>query len=1000
MKGIHPSIASHRLNVFSTARPVRQRIRRFHPDRQRIIRNEIDKLLEAGFIREVSYPDWLANVVVVPKKEGKWRVCVDYTNLNNACPKDSFPLLRIDQIVDSTSGQGMLSFLDAFSGYHQIPMSPDDEEKTAFITPHDLYCYKVMPFGLKNAGATYQRLMTKIFKPLIGRSVEVYIDDIVVKRKTREQHILHLQEVFYLLRKYGMKLNPSKCAFGVSAGKFLGFMVSQRGIEVSPDQVKAVMETPPPRNKKELQRLTDKLVALGRFIARFTDELRPFFLAIRKAGTHGWTDNCQNALERIKHCLMHPPILSSPIPNEKLYMYLAVSEWAINAVLFRCSSPKEQKPVYYVSRALADVETRYSKMELTALALRSAAQKLRPYFQAHPVIVLTDQPLRSILHKPDLTGRMLQWAIELSKFGIEFQPRLSKKGQVMADFVLEYSRRPNQHHESTSRSSGSRVGLLLQSPTGEHLEQAIRLGFSTSNNEAEYEVILSGLDLALALSVSKLRIYSDSQLVVRHVQKEYEAKDTRMARYLAKVRSTLQQFTEWTIEKIKRADNRHADALAGIAASLPIKEAILLPIHVQANPSVAENSTCNTIKANQADDQEWTYDIAEYLRTGTLPEDPKHAHKIRVQSARFTLIGGHLYKRSFTGPYLRCLGHSKAQYVLAELHEGICGNHTGGRSLAHRAHSQGYYWPTMKKDATVYVQKCDKCQRYAPIPHMPSAALKSVSGPWPFRAKKFLLVATDYFSKWVEAEAYASIKDKDVTKFVWKNIVCRFGIPQIIIADNGPQFDSIAFRNFCSELNIWNSYSTPRYPQSNGQAEATNKTLINALKKRLEQAKGKWVEELPGVLWAYRTTPGRPTGNTPFALTYGMDAVIPTEIGLPTTRTDAAKQKDANMELGRNLDWADEVRESAAIRMADYQQRASAHYNRKVRPKNFKNGTLVLRKVFENTTEVGAGKFQANWEGPYIVSKANENGAYHLQKLDGTPLLRPWNVSNLKQYYQ
>ncbi|RVW46332.1 Transposon Tf2-2 polyprotein [Vitis vinifera] len=137
-----------------------------------------------------------------------------------------------------------------------------------------------------------------------------------------------------------MKLNPSKCAFGVSAGKFLGFMVSQRGIEVSPDQVKAVMETPPPRNKKEIQRLTGKLVALGRFIARFTDELRPFFLAIRKAGAHGWTDSCQSALERIKHCLMQPPILSSPIPKEKLYMYLAVSEWAISAVLFRCPSPQ------------------------------------------------------------------------------------------------------------------------------------------------------------------------------------------------------------------------------------------------------------------------------------------------------------------------------------------------------------------------------------------------------------------------------------------------------------------------------------------------------------------------------------------------------------------------------------------------------------------------------------------------------------------------------------
>ncbi|RVX09996.1 hypothetical protein VitviT2T_023757 [Vitis vinifera] len=218
----------------------------------------------------------------------------------------------------------MLSFLDAFSGYHQIPMSPADEEKTTFIMPHSLYCYKVMSFGLKNAGATYQRLMTKIFKPLVGRTVEVYIDDIVVKSKTRKEHVLHLQEVFHLLRKYDMKLNPSKCAFGVSVGKFLGFMVSQRGIEVSPDQVKAVIETPPPRSKKELQRLTGKLVALGRFITRFTDELRPFFLAIRKAGANEWTDSYQNAFEKIKHCLMQPPILNSPLPEEKLYMYLAI----------------------------------------------------------------------------------------------------------------------------------------------------------------------------------------------------------------------------------------------------------------------------------------------------------------------------------------------------------------------------------------------------------------------------------------------------------------------------------------------------------------------------------------------------------------------------------------------------------------------------------------------------------------------------------------------------
>ena len=230
-------------------------------------------MLAAGFIREVEYPDWLINVVMVPKNRGKWRVCVDYTNLNDVFLKDSFPLPQINQIVDSTTGHGMLSFLDAFSGYHQIPMRQPDEENIIFITPHGLYSYRVMPFGLKNAGATYQRLMTKIFKPLIGCIVEVDIDDFVVKSRTRSEHAQHLDEIFHLMRGYNMKLNPTKCVFGVNASKFLVFIVTQRGIEVNPNQIKVVMETSVPSCNKELQCLIGFLVALGRFIAQFTDKL-------------------------------------------------------------------------------------------------------------------------------------------------------------------------------------------------------------------------------------------------------------------------------------------------------------------------------------------------------------------------------------------------------------------------------------------------------------------------------------------------------------------------------------------------------------------------------------------------------------------------------------------------------------------------------------------------------------------------------------------------------
>ena len=174
----------------------------------------------------MKYPKWLANVVVVLKKGGKWRVCVDYTKLNEACSKDSFLLPLIDQIVNGIVRHGILSFLDAFSRYHQIPMHPPDTEKTTFITLHELYCYDVMPFGLKNVGTTYQRLVTKICQPLLGNTMEAYIDDMLVKSKECCDHTKHLHKAFELLRRYSIKLNPLKCAFGVSSSKFLGFMVT------------------------------------------------------------------------------------------------------------------------------------------------------------------------------------------------------------------------------------------------------------------------------------------------------------------------------------------------------------------------------------------------------------------------------------------------------------------------------------------------------------------------------------------------------------------------------------------------------------------------------------------------------------------------------------------------------------------------------------------------------------------------------------------------------
>ena len=234
-----------------------------------------------------------------------------------------------------------------------------------------------------------------------------------------------------------MKLNPLKCAFGVSAGRFLGFLVTQRGIEANPAQLKAILQSPTPSSKKGIQQLTGRLAALGRFISRFTDRLKPFFTILRGANRDEWNEECDRAFVEIKQYLKEPLILMSPGASHMLYLYIAASNIAVSAALFKECGDAKLRPVFFVSKSLTDAETGYSHLERASLALRTAAKKLRPYFQVHPVVVLTDLLLRGIIHKPDLSGRMAHWVMELSEYGIQYKLRLSKNGQVLADFITE-----------------------------------------------------------------------------------------------------------------------------------------------------------------------------------------------------------------------------------------------------------------------------------------------------------------------------------------------------------------------------------------------------------------------------------------------------------------------------------------------------------------------------------------------------------------------------------
>ncbi|KAL0404565.1 UNVERIFIED_CONTAM: Polyprotein P3 [Sesamum radiatum] len=290
----------------------------------------------------------------------------------------------------------LLSMMDASHGYHQIMLDPKDRKKVSFITSEGTFCYATMPFALKNAGATYQRLVDKIFHPQIGKNVEVYVDDMLVKSKKAEDHTKDLEEIFSVLRKYKLKLNPAKCAFGVQGGRFLGSMVTQRGIEANPLKIKAIIDMKAPTYINEVQRLTGRIAALSRFISKSAEKSLPFFKTLRKAKTFEWGTPCQLTFEELKAYLSRLPLQVKPSLGDILYLYLSVTPQVVSSVLVREEGGK-QSPIYYVSKVLNGAEGRYTPIEKVALALVVTARRLRPYFLSHPIGVRTNTPLKQTL---------------------------------------------------------------------------------------------------------------------------------------------------------------------------------------------------------------------------------------------------------------------------------------------------------------------------------------------------------------------------------------------------------------------------------------------------------------------------------------------------------------------------------------------------------------------------------------------------------------------------
>ncbi|GKC01835.1 reverse transcriptase domain-containing protein [Tanacetum coccineum] len=601
------------------------------------------------------------------------------------------------------------------------------EEKDSgwFNTSQGIFCYTKMPFGLKNAGATYQRLVDKAFQKQIGQNLEAYVDDLVIKSCTEQEVIRDVEETFKTLRKINMKLNPKKCTFGMKEGVFLG-RAKTKQINVKSQQTE--------RDGKQI-------------------------------------------------------------------------------------------PIYFVSRALRGPEINYTPMEKLVLALVSASKRLKRYFQAHTIIVITDQPIKQMLSNSEVMGRLLKWSFELEEHDIQFD---------------------------------------------------------ATNNEAEYEALIAGLKIAKQMGVENLQASVDSRLVANQVNETYVAKETDMIRYLEKVKTLTSSFKAFSIKQVSRNENKKADSLSKITSTsfAHLSKQVLVEELKEKSISVAE-----VLAVVEEEGDTWMTPIFKYLSDGTLPAEGNKARAVKRKSWRM---------------------------------------HAGTRSVVAKALRIGYYWPTMHEDARKLIQACQDCQVHKPIPRNPQQKLRPITSSWPFykwgidiagpfpegpEKVKFLIVAIDYFTKWIKAKPVATITGSQIKKFMWDNIVCRFGLPGEIISDNRKQFQDNPFKDWCEKLCIRQHFASVKHPQTNGLVERANRSLGEGIKARLDERSKNWMEELPHVLWAHRTMIKSSNGDTPFSLTYGTKVVISAKIDIPTLRTTEVNLEENKEVLEINLDLLGEQKE-------------------------------------------------------------------------------------------
>ncbi|KAL4088776.1 hypothetical protein QTP88_023860 [Uroleucon formosanum] len=947
----------HEVNTPATTQPINERPYRL-PHRHKEEINKQMKQLEEDNIIAPSRSPWNAPLLVVPKKADKdgvvkYRVCVDFRKLNQISVGDAYPLPNIIDILDQLGKSKYYTTLDLAQGYHQVRMHPEHTEKTAFSTDRGHFEFLRVPFGLKGAPATFQRLMNAVLAGLTGLKAFVYLDDIIIYALSIADHSEKLKAVFERLRTFNLKLQPSKCAFMRKEVNYLGHVITDQGVKPNPQKIKCVTEFPIPTNEKEVKSFLGLSGYYRRFVPGYGRIAKPLTALLKKDVIFKWTDLCQEAFDELKKILTTEPLLQYPDFTRTFNLTCDASNYAIGCVLSQGPIGTDP-PIAYASRTLNRAELNYNTTEKELCAIIWGVKQFRPYLFGQKFNIVTDhRALNWLFNIKDPGSRLTRWRLKLAEYEYEihFKPGASNTNADALSrinrVVTRSSKSPNstESPDCTEPSTSTEHSSSTEPLSSYQKFLKEKISFTPNVVESKGDIFETDPSIPLAHCVS-----SDLKLT-KGIALEFRRRFGGLNQLGRLPRSVPDVLS-------LRLKEREIFYLVTKQYFWQKPEPEHLFQSLQKLQTLCEEREINTL-------------ICPRLGTGLdgLQWD-------MVRSMLQYIFRSSQVTIQVLVP--ETLSEEEQIQIIREFHENPMGGHQGNTRTYQRI-SQHHSWKGMRKQIKKYIRECSTCQvnkssnRTAREPMIITTTASrpfekiymDIVGPLTksYNGNVFILTLQDDLSKFAWAVPMPNHEANTVAKFFVTQFVCLHGLPQSLVTDCGTEFLSKVFKEVCQLLKIKQTSTSPYHPQSNGSLERSHRTLAEYLRSFVKKDPQNWDTHVPFAMFCHNSTTHTSTKYQPYQLVYGHPITVPNSFMKNTE--PQYNYNDYYFELKRNMQ---EAQAQAKTHLYDSKQKSKERYDQKISHLTISIGDKVL--IQEKSSK---GKLAPKWIGPYTVIETNQD---------------------------